>query len=627
MEKKVLSEIKRINDLMGIQVLNEALIPPSLRSMFDELGSFTKKNKPGWLTPNVEAARTNIINYFQNLSKAADANMYDLLDDFYTLATANSKYRDVISTYIRQSPSLEPYYDEIEEIVSEKLAKMDLTNMSDAQVYNELLSEIMTEYPLRLQAANVPIRQNLNKFLELSFSDDVFKELSDLQKVTQVSKKVTELSPDYWKKWFQFNKEKYADQIRDDLAALAAAKAGKSPLSTEAAKVAKQRIYENMRHLYMAGRSAYKRLQDDLKVIIDGTTNTKNKQFYEDVLKTVKSDYGDWEMIEQISKHNPTWEKYFFEIQQAFKSGYSLEKSIKNISISSSKIKAYLRDIFKAGSTDVNTIVKPEWKQPAWRATVNWATQWSPRGMPIGTNNLKNYEDIIKLSDYYGAWRSWAYEALIRGSKISLYITAVWAIYNLILTWRRNFETWYYTGITGVNGEKEKCLQGLKKEIEKSNLTIEQTVAFINEGKYPCIFTFGWEEDQIQEIILMAHWLAESNDFFSMVKNIADNFYGRLATNPFLGFPPAISIPALIIDFTQKGLGQVMQEQLPPLTIPKPTLPTGTSGTSGTSGTAGTSGTGVKDIFGGPIKLSTDTLKVDTTRKAPTNVYVSRPKQ
>ena len=225
MEKKVLSEIKRINDLMGIQVLNEALIPPSLRSMFDELGSFTKKTKPGWLTSNVEAARTNIIDYFQNLSKASDANMNDLLDDFYTLATANSKYRDVISTYIRQSPSLKPYYDEIGEIVSEKLAKMDLTNMSDAQVYNELLSEIMTEYPLRLQAANVPIQQNLNKFLELSFSDDVFKELSDLQKVAQVSKKVTELSPDYWKKWFQLNKEKYADQIRKDIAALAAAKA------------------------------------------------------------------------------------------------------------------------------------------------------------------------------------------------------------------------------------------------------------------------------------------------------------------------------------------------------------------------------------------------------------------
>ena len=254
----------------------------------------------------------------------------------------------------------------------------------------------------------------------------------------------------------------------------------------------------------------------------------------------------------------------------------------------------------------------------------------SPRGMPIGTNNLKNYEDIIKLSDYYGAWRSWAYEALIRGSKISLYITAVWAIYNVILTLRRNFETWFYTGITGANGKKEKCLQGLKKEIEKSNLTIEQTVAFINGGKYPCIFTFGWEETQIQEIILMAHWLAESNDFFSMLKNIADNFYSRLATNPFLTGPPAMSIPALIIDFTQKGLGQVMQEQLPALTIPKPTLPTGTSGTSGTAGTSGTSGTAgtsVSDIFGGPIKLSTDTLKVDTTRKAPTNVYVSRPKQ
>lgn len=623
MEKKVLSEIKRINDLMGIQVLNEALIPPSLRSMFDELGSFTKKTKPGWLTPNVEAARTNIIDYFQNLSKASDANINDLLDDFYTLATANSKYRDVISTYFRQSPSLKSFYDDIGEIVSEKLAQMDLTNISDAQVYNELLSEIMTEYPLRLQAAGVPLPPNLNKFLELSFSDDVFKEISDLQKVAQVSKKVTELSSDYWKKWFQFNKEKYANQIRDDLATLTAAKSGKSPLNQEAANVLKKRIFENMRHLYMAGRSAYKRLQDDLQVIIDGTTNTKNKDFYQGVLDMVKRDYGDWELIEQISKQNAGWEKYFLEIQQALKSGYSLEKTIKNIVMSPTKIKSWIEDLLKVRSTDVNTIVKPEWKQPAWRATWNWASQWSPRGMPIGANNLKNYEDIIKLSDYWGAWRSWAYEALVRGSKISIYITLAWAVYNTILTAFRDFEIWFYTGITGSNGEKERCLQGLKKEIEKSNLTIEQTVTFINEGKHPCIFTFGWEENEIQEMIVMAHWLAKSNDFMSILWNIIKNLAGRMTSNPYLQGPPAISLPALIVDFTQKGLNQVMQEQLPPVTMPRPTLPTGTSGTAGTSGT---SGTGISDMLG-PIKLSTDTVNVDTTAKNPTNVYVSRPKQ
>ena len=47
-----------------------------------------------------------------------------------------------------------------------------------------------------------------------------------------------------------------------------------------------------------------------------------------------------------------------------------------------------------------------------------------------------------------------------------------------------------------------------------------------------------------------------------------------MTSNPYLQGPPVISLPALIVDFTQKGLGQVMQERLPPLTIPKPVLPT-----------------------------------------------------
>jgi hypothetical protein len=566
MKKNLLLEIDRINSLMGLQLITEGIIPNALKKIFDEIGSISPNNTPRWLTSEVDNAATNIKNYYRNLQNPLDENLMDILDDFYELASAKNEWRIELNNFFLKNTKLESTYRTFNQILSEKLNQMDLTVLSESEVYDRLLKELLVEYPIRLQAAGGTVPPNIDKFVELAFSEKAAKELYDLQKVAQVSKKVVQVSSTYWTKWFEFNKEKFADQIRADVAALADAKAGKSSLTTTASDALKQRIFENMRHLYRAGKDAYKKLTDDLQTIIDGTTNTKNKEFYKEVLDLVKRKTGDWELIEEVSMLNPTWKKYWKEISESLKSGYAIERAILKIPMTVKQVYKNLLSILKTGKP-IAEVVKPEYEQAAWKAFANWFLTFSPRGIPVGTN-LKNYEEIVKLSGQFpGAIRSYVLEVAIRASKTSGWLAILYGIYNVFISWRRSFNTWFYKGVTNTK-EAEKCLTDLSAKILTNKMDLDETVKFINDGKHPCIFTFGYNEEQISEIIIMAMWLSKVDFLGDFILELANNFYKRLYDDYRLGGPPVVQIFPLFEKFTKEGLGPTIQESLPKVVIP-----------------------------------------------------------
>jgi hypothetical protein len=564
-KKILISEITRINELMGVQVINEAFIPNLLRKIYDEIGTIQKGKKPAWYTDDVKTASNNIQTYYRGLQSADVADLSVIIDDLYTLAFARNDFKDIIGELLSKDPKLKTTRDTIEDIISKKLDNIDVDGLTQTEIDEILLREIQTEYPIRYAAANQgnPPNPDINKLLELIFSKDLVSPILKKKQVIEVTNKVIKNDFTWYNKWYQ-DGQKIADKINEDVAALAAAKSGTKPISKEAATVLRERIYSNLQFLYRDRKKYYDKLIKDIESITEGVTNTKDAEFYGSVLETVKTKVGDWELIEEVSLLNPTLQKHWNEIYAALKSSYSGEAAFVKFLFSPVKIVTSLYEkIVEKGISEFAT----QQVKTVGPTLGNWLFTFSPRGLPVFEFNLKNYDDIVQLSGRFpGAYRSYVYEVIIRASKTAGYLSAAFVVYSWYKNLTRNVS--WLNGFAANKPAAENCMIQLSEAIKKGDLNFEQTVEYINQGKLTCIYELNLTNESISDMIVVAMYQSGGSGFWEFIGKFTSDLYNRVQTNPKFAGPPIMSLDALFEEFDQKGLGGVIKSHLPEVKIP-----------------------------------------------------------
>jgi hypothetical protein len=563
--KKILfSEITRINELMGVQLINEAFVPDLLRKIYDEIGTIQKGKKPAWYTDDVKTASNNIQTYYRGLQSADSANLNDIIDDLYTLAFSRNDFKDIITELISKDPKLKSSRETIEDIISKKLDNIDVDGLTEQEINDILLREVQTEYPIRYQAATGQAADpNINKFLELAFSKDLVSPILKNKQVKEVTNKVIKNDFTWYNKWYQ-DGQKIADKVNEDVAALAAAKAGTKPITKEAATVLRERIFTNLQFLYRDRKKYYDKLIKDIESIKEGVTNTRDAQFYESVLESVKNKVGDWELIEQVSLLSPTLQKHWKEISQALKSGFSGEAAFVRTLISPVKVvSALYQKIVEKGVSEFAT----HQAKTVGPTLANWLITFSPRGVPAFEFNLKNYEDIVKLSGRYpGAYRSFVYETILRMSKTAGYLSAAYVVYSWWTNLFRN-SSWL-NGFAADKPAAENCMIQLAEAIKKGDLNLEETVEYINQGKLACIYELNLTNEHLSDMIVVAMYQSGGSGFWEFLGKFVKDIYNRVMNNPNFVGPPIFSLDALFEEFDKKGLAGVLKSNLPEVKIP-----------------------------------------------------------
>lgn len=558
LDNNVLSEITRINDLMGVRLISEAIIPTGLSKIINDVLSYGKKTTP--FSREVTDAATSLRTY---LSTGSGPIQLDAIaDDLYSLANAKPEFRQIIGEYLTNNPTIKSQLQTIENKITDSINtnQIDLSVPSN-QLRDDIIDTLENYYITFYNSQNVAVPSYLPKFLDIIITDDFITKVVTPIKVARKSEALIKSDFNWWNTWFSSGK-KIAEEIKKDLDILASAKTG-GKLESGAVDASNQRIFNNLQFLYRDRRKAYDKLIAYLETLKTGTTNVKNAEEYETLINGIKQRYGDWTIIEEISALNPTFQKYWKEISEAVKSAYKLETNVVKFLISPAKIISSLyQKIVEKGIASF-TINQAKTVGPT---LLNWLITFSPRGLPLFDVNLKNYDDIVKLSARYpGAIRSFVYEVVLRMSKTAGYLSAAYVVYSWWLTLTRN-SSWFGGKLTSPLAEN--CLNQLVDAIQKKDMDIESSVEYINKGNLSCIYELNLNEEDISDMIIIGMYKAGGTGFWNFMKKVTIDLYNRVMENPKFAGPPIFSLNELWKDFENKGLGGVITDTLPEVKLP-----------------------------------------------------------
>lgn len=535
--KNLLQEIYRINELLGTQLISEGVVDDIVRQVLKDPSSYLDN-----------VARRNLENALFSASAAGrNLNITNIADDLWKLVgNSPESIKKIFDDILTTNPTLRNQFDV--SISNPKWKDKDPTAIP------ELVDNYIDD---AFNGINVP--EGYKNFLKKGLLDEITqsvttiltKEQEDLMKILLKNNET------FWDKIF-LNGKKIADQVKSDLDVLANTKF-KDPKN---AVVLRERVQANLKKLIDWRRSSYEDLVKEINAIVGGQTNYQNAYRWTNLIDTVKKEFGDWTLLDNIAKNKTTWDAIMYTIGDGLYQGNKL--LIDTLMFPVRLI--YNSKLFtsKAVETFTQTTTKqmqlPEAKQTGGQAFLNWLSVYTPRGLPR-EKNIKNFQDVYNIAGKWGMLTSYTIEVIVRAYKTAFYIVAAQNFWELITA-----------GTNRVDEvpEKKRCNEEFVAIIKQNNFSAEEASEFlVNQFKVgvpptlPCLVNLNMTDEDLTEFLAVAIYRSKGTAIEAFGGRVLDATWSRIIDDPRLAGPPIISLPTLFAQFGEKSIFAIIKENMP----------------------------------------------------------------
>ena len=535
--KNLLQEIYRINELLGTQLISEGVVDDIVRQVLKDPASYLDN-----------VARRNLENALFSASAAGrNLDITNIADDLWKL-TANSPelIKKVADDILANNPTLRTQFDvSISNPLWKEKDPTEIPGYVDSYIDNAF------------SGINVPegyknfLKKGLLEEITQSVTTILTKEQEDLMKI------LLKNNDTFWDKIF-LNGKKIADQVKSDLDVLANTKF-KDPKN---AVVLRERVQANLKKLIDWRRSSYEDLVKEINAIVAGQTNYQNAYRWTNLIDTVKKEFGDWTLLDNIAKNKTTWDAIMYTIGDGF---YQANKLLINTIML--PVRLIARSEFFTGKvaeeltqSTVKASQKPEATQTAGKAFLNWLTVYTPRGLPR-EKNIKNYQDIYNIAGKWGMVGSYTIEVITRAYKIALYIVAAKNLIEVFTAASNRIDE---------VPEKKRCNEEFEAIIKQNGFSPEEASEFlVNQFKpetqptLPCVVGLNMTDEELTEFVAVAIYRSKGSELWPWIQRILSETWLRIKQDPRIGGPPFLSIPTLFMQLGEKSVFAVIQENMP----------------------------------------------------------------
>jgi hypothetical protein len=541
--KNLLLEIYRINELLGTQLISEGVVDDIVRQILKDPSSYLDR-----------AARRNLESKLLSASAAGrNLDIKDVADDLWKL-TANSPelIKKISDDILASNPTLRTQFDVS---ISNPLWKdKELTEIPG--IVDSYIDEAF-------EGINVP--DGYKNFLKKGLADEIIqsvttiltKEQEDLMKI------LLKNNDTFWDKIF-LNGNKIAEQVKSDLDVLSNTKFvdPKDPV------LLRKRVQENLKKLIDWRRSTYENLVNEINAIAAGQTNYKNAYRWTNLIDTVKKEFGDWTLLDNISKNKTTWDAIFTTILDGVYNGNKL--LINTLALpfrlaGASKIFTG-RVAEELTQTVTKVMQKPEATQTATKSFLNWLSVYTPRGLPI-EKNIKNYQEVYNIAGKWGMVGTYVIEVMTRAYKVAFYIVLARNLWELITAGTNRIDE---------SPEKKQCNEEFINLIKKNNFSPDDAGEFLVkqfdpavQPELPCISNLNMTDEELTTFLAVAIYRSKGSELWPWIGRVLNEAWLRIEQDPRVGGPPMISIPTLFMQFGEKSIWAVIAENMPEIDTSK----------------------------------------------------------
>ena len=535
--KNLLQEIYRINELLGTQLISEGVVDDIVRQLLRDPASLLD------LT-----AKRNLENALSSASAAGrNLDITNIADDLWKLAGNSPELsKKIIDDILANNPTLRTQFDVS---ISNPLWK-DKDPAEIPTMVNNYIDEAFN-------GINVP--EGYKNFLKKGLLDEITQSVTTILTKEQenLMKVLLKNNETFWDKIF-LNGKKIAEQVKTDLNVLATTKFQKE----SDVVFLEKRVQENLKKLIDWRRSSYNNLVDEINAIAKATTNKENSFRWANLVESIKKEFGDWTLMDNIAKNKTTWDAIMYTIGDGV---YQANKQFINAVLFFPRMIADSKFFTgKAMETLTQTTVKasqkPESTQTLGKSVLNWLTVYTPRGLPR-EKNIRNFQDVYNIAGKWGMVGSYTIEVITRAYKTAAYIVAA-----------QNLWEWLTAGTNRIDEvpEKKRCNEEFVSIIKQNDFSAEEAAEFlVNQFKpetqptLPCVVSLNMTDDDLTEFMAVALYRSKGTGLWSFIQRVLEATWLRIKDDPRLGGPPIISLPTLFAQFGEKSIFAVIQENMP----------------------------------------------------------------
>lgn len=535
--KNLLQEIYRINELLGTQLISEGVVDDIVRQLLNDPSSLLDIT-----------AKRNLENALSSAAAAGrNLDITNIADDLWKLAGNSPELsKKIIDDILANNPTLRTQFDVT--ISNPKWKDQDPTQIPT--MVNNYIDEAFT-------GINVP--EGYKNFLKKGLLDEVTQSVTTILTKEQenLMKVLLKNNETFWDKIF-LNGKKIAEQVKTDLNVLATTKFQKE----SDVVFLEKRVQENLKKLIDWRRSSYNNLVDEINAIAKATTNKENSFRWANLVESIKKEFGDWTLMDNIAKNKTTWDAIMYTIGDGI---YQANKQFINTLLFVPRMIANSK--FFTGKameeltqSTVKASQKPEATQTLGKSVLNWLTVYTPRGLPR-EKNIRNFQDVYNIAGKWGMVGSYTIEVITRAYKTAAYIVAA-----------QNLWEWLTAGTNRIDEvpEKKRCNEEFVSIIKQNDFSAEEAAEFlVNQFKpeaqptLPCIVSLNMTDDDLTEFMAVALYRSKGTGLWSFLQRVLEATWIRIKDDPRLGGPPIISLPTLFAQFGEKSIFAVIQENMP----------------------------------------------------------------
>jgi hypothetical protein len=264
----------------------------------------------------------------------------------------------------------------------------------------------------------------------------------------------------------------------------------------------------------------------DAKIRTGSRSERKDYEKIRQILQKIKDEKGEWGVIKSITELNPE----FMIFRDALKSAFSLEKNVSNLIGKLNifkRVKNFakyfageLRNTNTTGSIDnsINNVKETPW----YLKLVKFLFYATPRGIPringlVYLDKPTAYDEILKIAGKFGAYRSLAYELIIRGVKFQFYFAI---LETLMFYFKINKYDKYI---------EDPCCNEVSKDMVKNSInTIDEYITYM-EKNYdslpPCLKSLinKKDDDSVAGILTWGYYRSKPQERKKYLGVLVDN--------------------------------------------------------------------------------------------------------
>jgi hypothetical protein len=507
-DKKILTEINRIKEIMGVKLLTEQ--PKVLSDVITSLVNLTSKgplkNKLTSLSKNINLTSKDVKNIFDEikLMRNVSPTVLSTINKFEQSIV--NKYKDY-SEYIRKQVGLN----------SDEDAIMDSIIKTMKDTYGDLLSgNLLDDFTINISKNIEKIKKEINPPKPIPPKPE-----------ENFSKVINDISPDFTK--FAANKfdkmSEIAKKINEDAISLIN---NQNQLSANEILDLENSITKGFNDLYYGNSEIIKFIEKEIEQGLK--SNNKNlsnkyklvKNKFDELKKTIGDDWGIVKVLTPNTGKFGFWKK---TIKETIKDWQFLGTVVKRmgrvIAQSGEKFKKYLDPQYQMKSIEeTSKTLEGSSVVPFWKKQIYLTVFGSGRGIPKKSlskiidgkvikldNPYQNIMDLFPKNKVGKAWASLIIEKLIKIIKTTVYLNVISNFYNYIkfnLTDKKLQKTY------------GNCIYELSKKFKETGKSITE----LSPDEYPKCFkdlvnTPNIENEVLQDIIVRGYYFADTESFIA----------------------------------------------------------------------------------------------------------------